>query len=111
MLTISNPLLDDACCAYVRWLTQKTQQGRAHWQKLPNGLFSHLPGSMFAQFITEADELGGQKWRLLTVRDGSGELLRATPPSATIDDRPLAYAADALFIAVTHPTDLSSSIH
>jgi hypothetical protein len=108
---ISNPLLDDACTAFVCWLTQKTQQGRAQWKKLPNGLFTHLPGSMFAQFITEPGGVGGQKWRLLTVRDTSGELLRATPPTSTIDERPLAHAADALFISATRPTGLSSTLH
>jgi hypothetical protein len=111
MLTISNPLLDDACTAFVHWLTQRTQQGRAHWLKQPNGLISHLPGSMFAQFITHPDGLGQQAWRLLTVRDNNGELLRATPPTTTIDERPLAHAADALFIAITHPTSLSTTFH
>jgi hypothetical protein len=111
MSAVSHPLLDDACCAYVRWLTQRTQQGRAHWQTAPNGLFTHLPGSMFVQFLTEPDGAGGQKWRLLTVRDASSELLRATPPSTIAGQTALAEAADVLFIAVTHPTGLCSSIH
>jgi len=104
MLTTSNPVFDDACTAFVHWLTQRTRQGRTHWQTQPSGLIAHLPGSMFVQFITRPDGLGHQTWRLLTVRDINGELLRTTPPTPATDERPLAHAADALFVAVTHPT-------
>jgi hypothetical protein len=104
VLTIPNPLLDDECAAFDRWRTQKTQQGRAHCQKQPPDLIRHLPGSLFAQFLTQPDRVGGEPWRLLTVRDTSGGLFRTAPPVDTLENAPLSLAANALYIAITHAT-------
>lgn len=111
MITITKPALDDACAAFVTWLTCKTQEGRASWEKRPNSLIALLPGAMFAQFITCHEPFSHPFWRLFVVRDPSGELMRTKPPFMTQADSPLAEAADALFLAATHPTGLSSKVH
>lgn len=92
-------LADDACADFVQWLTSRTLQGRTRWDKHPNGLISHLPGSMFAQFITHASEQG-QDWSLFRVRDAQGELFRARALATANETAPLAAAVQALFFAV-----------
>jgi len=80
MIEGTEPFVDDACAALVQWLTTRTLEGRAQWEMHPNGLISHLAGSMFAQFITHATPQG-QVWRLFRVRDNNGELpVRLHPP-------------------------------
>lgn len=93
------PLLDDACTAFVRGLTAKTIDGRARWDKHPNGLISYLPGSVFVQFIIHASDRG-QDWHLFQVRDSNGELFRATPPASRIENPTLVLAVEALFMTV-----------
>jgi hypothetical protein len=100
MLEPNGPLSDDACSHFVYWLTAKTLEGRLRWKKHPNGLISQLPGSTFAQFITQTSERG-QSWRLFRIRDCSGELLRATPANSGIETPTLALAVEALFATVS----------
>ena len=99
MNRVSEPLLDDACSDFVQWLTTKTLDGRARWEKHPNGLISHLTNSMFVQFITQGSPQG-QSWQLFRVRDSNGEVLRATPPVPGADTSPLAIAVEALFLTI-----------
>jgi hypothetical protein len=93
------PLLDDACAEFVRWLTTKTLEGRARWEKHPNGLITHLPCSTLVQFITQSSEQG-QSWRLFRVRDSSGELFRANRSRLREDTPPLTTAVEALFLTL-----------
>jgi len=48
------------------------------WDLQTDRLIRYLPGSAFAQFITDTSSVG-QSWRLFSVHDSNGELLRATP--------------------------------
>ena len=100
MIEGAEPFVDDACAAVVQWLTTRTLEGRAQWEMHPNGLISHLAGSMFAQFITHATPQG-QVWRLFRVRDNNGELLlRTAAPASTTDTTPLSVAVEALFLTI-----------
>jgi len=99
MIEGTEPFVDDACAALVQWLTTRTLEGRAQWEMHPNGLISHLAGSMFAQFITHATPQG-QVWRLFRVRDNNGELLRTAAPASTTDTTPLSVAVEALFLTI-----------
>ena len=92
-------LVDDACTDFVHWLTSITLEGRALWELRTDGLISYLPGSAFAQFITDTSSVG-QSWRLFSVHDSNGELLRATPPTSGVDTFPLTASVDALFITI-----------
>jgi len=97
--TPSGPPLDDACTNFVHWLTTKTLEHRARWEKQPNGLIAHLTASTFAQFITQASE-EGQSGRFFRVRDPSGEFIRATPPVPGAETSPLGVAVQALFLTL-----------
>jgi len=99
MIEGTEPFVDDACAALVQWLTTRTLEGRAQWEMHPNGLISHLAGSMFAQFITHATPQG-QVWRLFRVRDNNGELLRTAAPASTTETTPLSVAVEALFLTI-----------
>ena len=92
-------LVVDACTDFVHWLTSITLEGRALWGLQTDGLISYLPGSAFAQFITDASPLG-QSWRLFSVHDSNGELLRATPSTSSVDTFPLTAAVEALFLTI-----------
>ena len=92
-------LVDDACTDFVHWLTSITLEGRALWELQTDGLISYLSGSAFAQFITDTSPLG-QSWRLFSVHDSNGELLRATPPTSGVATSPLAAAVEALFLTI-----------
>ena len=92
-------LTPDACSALVDWLTTRTLEGHVRWEDLPNGLVSHVTGSMFVQFITEPTPTG-QKWHVFRVHDSYGELLRATAPASTVDKTPLSVAIEALFLTI-----------
>ena len=94
------PLLDDYRTAFVRWLTTRTIEGCVCWEGRPNGFISHLPGSMFVQFITRSS-LQGQAWGFFTVRDSDGELFRATASITGVETAPLAVAVQALFFTMT----------
>jgi hypothetical protein len=95
----SEPILDDASSAFVQWLTTRTLEGRAHWEKHPNGFISHLTTSTFVPFITHASP-DGHSWRLFRVRDTNGEFLRTTPALPGTDTSPLAVAVKALFLTI-----------
>ena len=92
-------LVDDACTDFVHWLTSITLEGRALWELQTDGLISYLPSSAFAQFITDTSPLG-QSWRLFSVHDSNGELLRATPPTSGVATSPLAAAVEVLFLTI-----------
>ena len=92
-------LVDDACIDFVHWLTSITLEGRALWELQTDGLISYLPSSAFAQFITDRSALG-QSWRLFSVHDSKGELLRATPPTSGVATSPLAAAVEALLLTI-----------
>jgi len=92
-------LVDDACTDFVHWLTSTTLEGRAVWDLQTDRLISYLPGSAFAQFITDTSPLG-QSWHLFSVHDSNGELLRATPSTSGVDTFPLTAAAEALFLTI-----------
>jgi len=91
--------LDDACTKFVRWLTAKTLEHRARWEKHPNGLIAHLTASTFAQFVAQASE-EGQSWRLFRVRDSRGEFIRATSPVPAVETSPLTVAVQVLFLTL-----------
>ena len=92
-------LVDDTCTDFVHWLTSITLEGRALWELQTDGLISYLPGSAFAQFITDTSSVG-QSWRLFSVHDSNGELLRATPSTSGVDTFPLIAAVEALFLTI-----------
>src|SRR5215472_14831783 len=77
----TEPCVYDASAVLVQWLTTRTLEGCAQWETLPNGLISHLTGSMFAQFITHTTQQG-HIWRLFRIRDNNGELLRTAAPAS-----------------------------